>query len=90
MPDTGQTGRRKTRTGIVVSTKMDKTAVVNVTRRYMHKKYKKYVKEEKRYKAHDEDNECREGDKVLIEEVAPISKTKHWIIRDVIKKAPVV
>ena len=83
-------GRRKTRTGTVVSDKMDKTVVVSVTRKYMHAKYGKYVRERKKYKVHDEENECRVGDKVLIEETRPISKHKRWRLRDIVEKAPVV
>ena len=74
-------GRAKTRVGFVVSDKMDKTAVVTVNRRYMHPKCKNY-------KAHDEQEVANAGDKVLIEEVSPISKSKRWIIRDIIEEAP--
>jgi small subunit ribosomal protein S17 len=81
-------GRAKTRVGFVVSDKMDKTAVVTVNRRYMHPMYKKYVKKGKNYKAHDEQEVANAGDKVLIEEVSPISKSKRWIIRDIIEEAP--
>jgi small subunit ribosomal protein S17 len=64
--------------GTVVSDKMDKTIVVNVTRYVAHKKYGKYFKIDKRYKAHDEANEFKVGDKVTIVEVKPISKDKHF------------
>lgn len=83
-------GRNKTRVGEVVSDKMQKTVVVAVTRQYMHPKYKKYVRKQKRYKVHDEDNECRVGDRVLIEETRPISKHKRFKIKEIIEKAPVV
>jgi small subunit ribosomal protein S17 len=83
-------GRRKTRVGVVVSDKMDKTVVVAITRRYMHPKYKKYVKERTRYKAHDEHNECKMGDKVLIEETRPLSRDKRWRVSSILEKAPVV
>lgn len=83
-------GHRKTRIGIVASDKMDKTVVVSITRRYKHPKYKKYVKEMKRYKAHDEQNECRVGDKVLIEETRPLSKQKRWRVTEILEKAPIV
>jgi len=83
-------GRRKTRTGTVVSDKMQKTAVVSVTRKYMHKKYGKYVRDQKKYKVHDEENTCKVGDKVLIEETRPISKHKRWRLREIIEEAPVV
>ncbi len=83
-------GRTKTRVGEVVSDKMQKTIVVAVTRQYMHPKYKKYVRKQKRYKVHDEENECRSGDRVLIEETRPLSKQKRWKLKEIIEKAPVV
>lgn len=83
-------GQRKTRVGTVVSDKMEKTIVVAITRRYMHPKYKKYVKERNRYKVHDETNECRVGDRVLIEETRPLSRSKRWKVKEIIEKAPIV
>ena len=83
-------GQRKTRLGHVVSDKMEKTVVVAITRRYMHPKYKKYVKERTRYKVHDAANEARIGDKVLIEETRPLSKQKRWKIKTILEKAPIV
>ena len=83
-------GQRKTRIGIVVSDKMEKTCVVAITRRYMHPKYKKYVKERTRYKVHDAGNEARNGDKVLIEETRPLSRHKRWKIKSILEKAPIV
>ena len=85
-----QRGRRKTRIGIIASDKMEKTVVVSVTRRYRHPKYKKYIKERMRYKAHDEQNECRVGDRVLIEETRPLSKDKRWRVKEILEKAPLV
>lgn len=82
--------QRKTRVGHVMSDKMDKTAVVSVIRRYMHPKYKKYVKERLKYKVHDEDNDTNVGDKVLIEETRPISKHKRWRLKEIIERAPQV
>jgi small subunit ribosomal protein S17 len=70
----------KTLKGTVVSDKMDKTAVVLVTRFVMDPKYKKYVKNSKKYKAHDEDNSAKIGDEVTIVETRPISKDKHFKI----------
>lgn len=64
--------------GIVVSDKMDKTVVVEVERRVMHPMYKKFVKKNKKYHAHDEGNACKVGDTVKIKERSPISKTKTW------------
>ncbi len=82
--------RRKTRTGFVVSTDMDKTAVIAVTRQFMHPLYKKYVRDRTHYKAHDEENDVRVGDKVLVEETRPLSKDKRWRVREVLDRAPVV
>jgi small subunit ribosomal protein S17 len=72
---------KKTLEGVVVSDKMDKTVVVSVTRFEKHPKYKKYVKMSKKYKAHDEANEKKIGDKVVIEETRPLSKDKHFIVK---------
>ena len=83
-------GHRKTRIGYVESNKMDKTVVVSVTRRYMHSKYKKYVKERLRYKAHDEANDCNVGDKVLLEETRPLSRHKRWRVKEILERAPEV
>lgn len=83
-------GRRKTRIGIVHSDRMEKTVVVAVTRRYRHPKYKKFVKERVKYKAHDEANDARVGDKVLIEETRPMSKHKRWRIKEILERAPIV
>ena len=68
----------KTLNGVVVSDKMQKTVVVSVTRYEKHPKYKKYVKISKKYKAHDEENNHKVGDKVTIIETRPISKDKHF------------
>ncbi len=66
--------------GIIVSDKMDKTCVVAITRLKQHPRYKKYYKVTERFKAHDEKNEYKNGDKVVIEETRPISKEKRWKI----------
>jgi len=66
--------------GIVVSDKMDKTRVVAVTRLKKHPRYQKYYKVTRRFKAHDEKNEYKTGDKVIIEETRPLSKEKRWRI----------
>jgi small subunit ribosomal protein S17 len=71
---------KKKLTGKVVSDKMDKTVVVNVTRYVAHKKYGKYFKIDKRYKAHDENNEYAVGDVVIIEESRPLSKDKNFVV----------
>ncbi len=67
--------------GIVVSDKMNKTVVVEVQRRKEHPRYKKRIKVHKRYKAHDENEEYKEGDKVVIEECRPLSKDKKWKVK---------
>ncbi len=69
-------------TGRVVSDKMDKTITVLVERRIMHPLYKKFIRRSKKYAAHDEANVCAEGDLVRIEECAPISKRKTWIVTE--------
>ena len=78
---------RKVREGIVVSNKMDKTVVVLEETMRLHKIYKKRVKTSKRYKAHDENNECGIGDKVRIMETRPLSKEKNWRVVSIIEKA---
>ncbi len=66
--------------GIVVSDKMEKTVVVEVERRFAHPKYGKIIKRHKKYKAHDKENQYKKGDKVVIEEARPFSKTKRWVV----------
>jgi len=78
---------RKERTGVVVSDKMDKTITVAVERRTQHPEYKRVIKKTKKYKAHDEENVCSEGDKVRIMETRPLSKTKRWRLVEIIEKA---
>ena len=78
---------RKTRVGKVVSDKMDKTIVVAIEDRVAHPLYKKIVKSTYKLKAHDENNECGVGDKVLVMETRPLSKDKRWRLVEVIEKA---
>ena len=78
---------RKERVGIVVSDKMDKTIVVAISERVKHPLYKKIVSRTKKFKAHDEHNECGIGDKVLIAETRPLSKDKCWRLVEIIEKA---
>jgi small subunit ribosomal protein S17 len=80
-------GKEKVREGVVVSDKMEKTVVVAVDRLVKHPLYKKYVRRRKRYKAHDEDNRCSVGDRVLIAETRPLSRDKRWRIRTILDKA---
>jgi small subunit ribosomal protein S17 len=79
--------RRRTLLGEVVSDKMDKTVVVQVIRRYRHPRYKKYVQERIRYKAHDEKNEAKIGDKVRIIESRPRSKEKRWSVQAILERS---
>ena len=78
---------RKTRVGIVVSDKMDKTIVVAIRDNVKHPLYKKIIKRTVRFKAHDENNTARIGDKVLIMETRPLSKDKNWRLVEIIEKA---
>ena len=80
-------GNRKTRIGVVVSNKMTKTVVVKVERRVADRKYGKIVMKAEKYKAHDENQECRIGDKVRMVETRPMSKDKRWRVAEVIEKA---
>jgi len=83
-------GKRKVREGLVVSDKMNKTVVVAVETRKVHPLYKKAVRVTKRYKAHDENNACKIGDKVKIVETRPLSKEKSWRVTEIISKREVV
>ena len=77
---------RKVRVGKVVSNKMDKTIVVSVERKVSHALYNKPMVTSKRFKAHDENNECQIGDTVKIVETRPLSKDKHWRLVEIIEK----
>ncbi len=81
---------RKSRIGIVVSDKMDKTVVVRVESRVRHPLFGKIVRSTKKFKAHDEQNEAKMGDKVMITETRPLSKDKRWRVEQVLEKAPIV
>ena len=78
---------RKTRVGVVVSDKMDKTAVVSVKDSVQHPLYKKIMKRTVKFKAHDENNECGVGDRVMIMETRPLSKDKRWRLVKIVEKA---
>jgi len=80
-------GNAKERVGIVTSAAMDKTITVSVTRLVGHRLYKKARKMTKKFKAHDEKNECRVGDLVRIRETRPLSKTKRWRLAEIVKAA---
>jgi len=83
-------GNRKTRVGIVVSDKMDKTVVVQVDQLVKHPVYKKYIKRRVKCKAHDEGNQCGVGDKVLLVETRPLSRDKHWRVREILAKHVII
>jgi small subunit ribosomal protein S17 len=78
---------RKTREGVVVSSGMDKTAVVAVVERVRHPKYNKFVLQTKKLYAHDEANDVNVGDRVRVMETRPVSKTKRWRVTDVLERA---
>jgi small subunit ribosomal protein S17 len=80
-------GRRQVKTGTVVSTKMDKTVVVTVANTVTHSLYHRSMKRTKKFHAHDEENRCQVGDVVEIVASRPLSKTKRWRVREILKKA---
>ena len=80
-------GNRKTRTGVVVSDKMDKTIVVEVRTRVRHPLYGKIMNQTTKFMAHDENNECGIGDTVRVMETRPLSKDKHWRLVEIVEKA---
>ena len=81
------TGRRKHREGVVVSNKMDKTVVVVVERLVRHARYHKFLRQRERYKAHDEQNRCRVGDRVRIIETRPLSRDKRWAVQAILSRS---
>ncbi|MDG0974054.1 MAG: 30S ribosomal protein S17 [Crocinitomicaceae bacterium] len=78
---------RKERTGVVTSDKMDKSIVVMVERKVKHPKYGKFIKKTTKFVAHDEKNECNEGDTVKIQETRPLSKLKNWRLVEIVERA---
>jgi len=80
-------GERKTKEGVVVSDAMQKTRVVRIERVYRHPVYQRVIRMSKKLKAHDEGNESKVGDRVLIEETRPLSKEKRWRIRSILSRA---
>lgn len=85
--ETKPAGRRMTKTGVVVSNKMQKSVVVSVENTVMSGMYQKYVKRTSRFMAHCENNDVNVGDRVLIEETRPLSKRKRWNVKEVISRA---
>jgi small subunit ribosomal protein S17 len=80
-------GRRQVLTGTVVSDKQDKTVTVAVESTYLHPLYHRIQKRTSKYAAHDEANECREGDRVVIVQSRPLSRRKRWRVRDIVRRA---
>jgi small subunit ribosomal protein S17 len=85
-----QRGSKKRLVGTVLSDKMNKTVVVQVERFVRHRRYAKVLRRVKKYKVHDEGNECRVGDKVRIVETRPLSREKRWIVEEVLRRSEVV
>jgi small subunit ribosomal protein S17 len=85
--NTDERGARKTREGLVVSDKMDKTVVVSVEDRVKHRVYGKVIRRTSKLKAHDEQNSCGIGDRVLLMETRPLSATKRWRVVEILEKA---
>ena len=79
--------RKTTKVGLVTSSAADKSVVVKVENLVMHPLYSKFVRTSSKFMAHDEENSCNEGDRVLIEECRPLSKRKRWLVRKVIEQA---
>lgn len=84
---TSERGSRQVLAGVVVSDKQDKTVTVRVERTVIHPLYKRFVKKSKKFAAHDENNECREGDRVVIVSSRPLSKRKRWRVREIVGRA---
>ena len=82
-----RSGRKRVLQGIVVSDKMEKTIVVAIHRRKLHRLYKKYINRTKRVKAHDAANTAKEGDTVRVEECRPLSREKHWRLLEIVTRA---
>ena len=78
---------RKKIVGVVVKDRMDKSVVIEVEKFLKHPRYHKYLRTKKRYKAHDEENVCKIGDRVLVVETRPLSKDKRWLVKEVIIKS---
>jgi len=79
--------RRLEKDGIVISDKMDKTAVIEVERLVMDPLYGKYLRRRSRFMAHDEKNECKIGDRVRIQESRPLSRHKRWVVKEILERA---
>ena len=84
---TSELGARRAVRGSVISARMDKSITVLVVRQFKHPLYKKYIRRSTRLHAHDEGNDCKEGDTVLIQECRPLSKTKSWRLVEILERA---
>lgn len=84
---TASRGRQQVKVGTVVKDQMDKTVVVTVTNTVMHRLYRRYIKRTSKFFAHDENNECRLGDRVQIVSSRPLSKQKRWRVKEILKRA---
>ncbi|MDZ7344044.1 MAG: 30S ribosomal protein S17 [candidate division KSB1 bacterium] len=87
MPSSAARAKRRVKTGVVVSNKMNKTVVVSVERRVKHPLYGKYIKKTSKFMVHDENNDAKEGDKVLIMETRPLSRRKRWRLVQILERA---
>ena len=86
-PAAAEKGRQQVKVGKVVSSKMDKTVVVAVADTFTHRLYHRTIKKTKKFHAHDEENRCNVGDEVEIVSSRPLSKTKRWRVREIVKRA---
>ena len=87
MSSNGSASRKTTKVGVVTSNAADKSVVVKVENLVMHPLYQKFVRTSSKFMAHDEENDCNAGDRVLIEECRPLSRRKRWRVRKVIERA---
>jgi small subunit ribosomal protein S17 len=87
MNDNTKASRKTTKVGLVTSSGADKSVVVRVENLVMHPLYQKFVRTSSKFMAHDEENSCNQGDRVLIEECRPLSKRKRWRVRKIIERA---
>jgi len=87
MPDTAKATRKTTKVGMVLSAAADKSVVVKVENFVMHPLYHRFVRTSSKFMAHDEENSCNQGDRVLIEECRPLSRRKRWRVRKIIERA---
>ena len=87
MMSRNETSRKTTKVGLVTSSAADKSVVVKVENLVMHPLYSKFVRNSSKFMAHDEENACNDGDRVLIEECRPLSKRKRWQVREIIERA---